>query len=107
MLSFTPKRGRDALLRAPALHVSTPFSLLPCGSAHRPADVCLFLSLLNVPARIARERVPTACNGGSRPLSRVSPDRALAIRFTLQYLAPASGIVVCGQQTARSDPKFR
>jgi len=29
----------------------------------------------NVRRRIARERVPTACNGGSRPLSRASPDR--------------------------------
>jgi hypothetical protein len=63
------------------LPVSTPFSLLPCESAHGPDDVCLFLSLSDVRARIARERVPTTCNSGSRPLSRVSPDRALAIRL--------------------------
>src|SRR5208283_4458501 len=70
---------RDALLRDPALHVSTPFSLLLCESAQGPADVCLFTSLLNGPARIARERVPTTWNGGSRPLSRVGPDHALPI----------------------------
>src|SRR5271165_6839244 len=70
---------RDALLRDPALHVSTRFSLLPCESANGSDDVWLFLSLLDGRARIARERVPTICDGGSRPLSGASPDRAVAI----------------------------
>src|SRR5271165_4383875 len=69
--------GRDALLRDPALHVSTPFSVLPCESAHGPEAVSLFylhwmrepgsrgsaslprafvlLRLLGVRRRIARE----------------------------------------------------
>jgi hypothetical protein len=65
---------------------------------------------MDIQRRIAQERVqervPTTCNGGSPPLSRVSPDRALALR-QLTILAPASGIEVSAQQTARSDPKFR
>jgi hypothetical protein len=67
-------RGRDALRRDPALHASTPFSLLPCESVHVSLS-CLsnFLGRA-VPDRAGAR--PYHRNGGSRPLSRASRDRA-------------------------------
>ena len=51
------RRMRDALLRDPALHVSTPFSLLPCESAHGPGVSLPFSISVDVRGRIGRERV--------------------------------------------------
>src|SRR5271165_4768833 len=65
-------------LRDSALYVSTPLSFLLCESAHGPGQVRPFLSSSNVRARIARERVPTTHNCGSRPFrvrARIARER--------------------------------
>src|SRR5271166_1031174 len=58
-----PSAGGDALPRV-RRSMSTRFFHLP---------------FLDVPRRIARERVPTRCSGGSRPLSRANTYHAVAI----------------------------
>src|SRR5271157_2939006 len=58
-----PSAGGDALPRV-RRSMSTRFFHLP---------------FLDVPRRIARERVPTRCSGGLRPLSRANTYHAVAI----------------------------
>jgi hypothetical protein len=61
----TPDRARrDALLRDSALHVSTPFSLLPHDSAHGPGDVSLSMFI----GRATPDRA------GARPYRRTCPN---------------------------------
>ena len=62
--TFPGSRGGDALLRDPALYVSTLFWLLPYDSAHRPGDVSLSMFI----GRATPDRA------GARPYRRTYPN---------------------------------
>ena len=88
-------RGRDALLRDPAWHVPTPFSLSPNTSedipisrlSWRDRSSIAVARFLDMPRRIAQERVPTARSALAREKGVVRRCRwSVILAFILRFL---------------------